>query len=77
MSALDGLFDVLTLGSGHSRCALLGDAGSLAVAIAHVVELGTTHVTAGSDFNLVDHRGVHREGALDADLEAAGPARSP
>lgn len=50
--------------------ALLGDAGSLADAIAQVVKLGATNVTVTNDLELGDLRAVKREGALDADAEA-------
>src|SRR3954469_26043880 len=52
------------------REALLLDLGLLAPQVAQVVQLRAAHVTAGDDLDVVDHRGVHREGALDADLEA-------
>ena len=50
--------------------ALLLDLGLLAAQVAQVVQLGAAHVTAGHDLDLLDDRGVHREGALDADAEA-------
>src|SRR4051812_27127505 len=56
--------------SGRSGVPLLLDLGLLAAQVAQVVELGATHVTAGDELDVVDDRGVHREGALDADLEA-------
>src|SRR4051812_44228455 len=49
--------------------ALLLDLGLLAAEVAQVVELRATHVTAGQDLDLVDDRGVQREGALHADAE--------
>src|SRR3954452_3431608 len=52
---------------GH---ALLLDLGGLAAQLAEVVQLGPAHVTAGHDLDLLDDRGVHREGPLDADAEA-------
>ena len=45
------------------------DLGSLAVAVAHVVQLGTANVTLGQNFDLVDDRRVNREGTLHADAE--------
>ena len=56
--------------SGLGLVAALLDLGGLAAQIAQVVELRATHVTAGDDLDVVDHRRVHREGALDAHLEA-------
>src|SRR5690606_38960314 len=53
-----------------SAVALLLDLGLLAAQFAQVVELRTTHVTARDDLDVVDRRAVHREGALDAHLEA-------
>lgn len=34
-----------------------------------VVQLRATHVTTGDELDLLDDRGVHREGTLDADRE--------
>src|SRR3954454_3425727 len=56
--------------SAHDRVALLLDLGGLAAQLTEVVQLGATHVTAGHDLDLLDDRGVHREGALHADGEA-------
>src|ERR1700750_370816 len=50
--------------------ALLLDLRLLAAEVAQVVELGAAHVAAGHELDVVDDRRVHREGALDADLEA-------
>ena len=50
--------------------ALLLDLGLLAAKVAQVVQLRATNVTAGDDLDVVDDRGVHGGGALDADLEA-------
>src|SRR5688572_23839449 len=55
---------------GSAGGALLLDLGLLAAQLAQVVELRAAHVTAGDDLDVVDDRRVHREGALDADLEA-------
>ena len=55
--------------SALGRLALLLDLGGLAAQVAQVVELGATDVTAGDDLDLVDDRGVEREGPLDADTE--------
>src|SRR3954453_1680892 len=44
--------------------ALLLDLGGLAAQVAKVVELRAPHVTAGDDLDLVDDRGVQREGPL-------------
>src|SRR4051794_9142052 len=49
--------------------AALPDAGGLADAVAEVVQLGATHVTAGGDVDLLDLRRVHGERALHADAE--------
>src|SRR5699024_12778567 len=43
--------------------------GCLAVAIAQVVQLRATDLTAGQNLELVDVRGVHWDGALHADAE--------
>ena len=42
----------------------------LSTQVAQVVKLGPTDVAAGHDLDVVDDRRVHREGSLDADLEA-------
>ena len=52
-----------------SAVALLLDLGLLATQVAQVIELGATNVAAGDDLDVVDHWGVHRKGALDADLK--------
>src|SRR5690606_15653710 len=52
------------------RLALLVGAGLLAAELAQAAELGGTGVAAGDDLDRLDRRGVHREGALDADAEA-------
>ena len=49
--------------------AALADTGTLADAVAQVVELRAPHVTAGGDLDLLDLRRVHRERALHADAE--------
>lgn len=46
--------------------ALFADAGSLALAIAQVVELRSADVAALDNFDLPNGRSVHREGALDS-----------
>src|SRR3712207_3040122 len=56
--------------SARDGLALLLDLGGLAAQLAEVVQLGATHVTAGQHLDLLDDRGVHREGALDTDAEA-------
>src|SRR5215207_7935268 len=56
--------------SAGDRVPLLLDLGGLAAQLAQVVELGAADVAAGGDLDLLDDRGVHREGALDADTEA-------
>src|SRR3954467_4369352 len=56
--------------SARDDVALLLDLGGLAAQLAEVVQLGAADVTAGHDLDLLDDRGVHREGALDADAEA-------
>src|SRR3954468_501080 len=57
------------LGSGaRRRFALLLDLGGLAAEFAQVVQLGPADVTAPGHLDLGDVRGVHREGALDADV---------
>src|SRR6187402_1676201 len=50
--------------------ALLLDLGLLAAQFAQVVQLGPADIAAGDDLDVVDHRRVHGEGALHADLEA-------
>src|SRR6478735_8122454 len=50
--------------------ALLLDLRGLAAEVTEVVQLRATHVAAGHDLDLLDDRGVDREGALDADAEA-------
>src|SRR5690606_15545025 len=52
------------------RLAALADAGGLAAQVAQVVQLGATDAAAGGDLDLLDHRGVHGEGALDTDAVA-------
>ena len=59
----------ITGGCGTS-VALLFDLGGLPDAIAQVVELGPTDIATGDDLDLGEDRGVHGEGALDADAEA-------
>src|SRR5699024_3043222 len=54
---------------GAFRSALLLDLGVLTVALAQVVQLGATHVTAAQDVDLVHGRAVPPEGARDADAE--------
>src|SRR3954453_14191874 len=56
--------------SARDRLPLLLDLGGLAAQFAEVVQLGPADVTAGDDLDLLDDRGVHREGPLDADAEA-------
>src|SRR5690349_6166504 len=56
-------------GEGSSALATLLDLRRLPAQVAQVVQLGATDVTAGHDLDLVDDRGVQREGALDADAE--------
>src|SRR3954454_23020056 len=56
--------------SARDRLALLLDLGSLAAQLTEVVQLRPADVAAGDDLDLLDDRGVHREGALDADAEA-------
>src|SRR3954451_15207711 len=56
--------------SARDRLPLLLDLGGLAAQLAEVVQLGPADVTAGDDLDLLDDRGVHREGPLDADAEA-------
>src|SRR3954454_20394919 len=56
--------------SARDDVALLLDLGGLAAQLAEVVELGPTDVTAGQHLDLLDDRGVHREGALHAHAEA-------
>jgi len=52
------------------RWSRLLDLGLLAAEVSQVVELRATHVATGDDLDVVDHRAVHRERALDAHLEA-------
>src|SRR5205085_11460791 len=54
----------------REHVALLLDLGGLAAQVAQVVELRATDVTAGDDLDLVDHRRVHGERALDTGAEA-------
>lgn len=49
--------------------ALLADASSLAVTVAHVVELGATDVTAGNNLDLFDDGRVYGEGTLYTNAE--------
>src|SRR4051794_22272183 len=56
--------------SARDRLPLLLDLGGLAAQLAEVVQLRPADVTAGDDLDLLDDRGVHREGPLDADAEA-------
>ena len=49
---------------------LLLDLGGLAHLVAEVVQLGATDIALTGDLDLVDLRGVHREGTLNADGEA-------
>ncbi|VXB15296.1 hypothetical protein ARTHRO9V_120049 [Arthrobacter sp. 9V] len=49
--------------------ALFLDLCSLTAQCAHVVKLGAADVTLGDDLDLVDDRGVYREGTLYADTE--------
>lgn len=51
------------------RLAALLDAGSLAAQVAHVVQLRATYVTLADDLNLLQVRGVYREGTLNTDTE--------
>src|SRR5689334_454419 len=57
----------------HSGLAALLDLGGLAAQVAQVVELGAADVTAGHDLDLLEDRGVQREGALDTDAEGDLP----
>jgi hypothetical protein len=52
------------------RVALLFDFRLLAAKVAQVVQLRATNVSARDYLDVVDDRGVNREGSLDADLEA-------
>src|SRR3954469_6687307 len=56
--------------SARDRLALLLDLGGLAAQLAEVVQLRPADVAAGDDLDLLDDRGVHREGPLDAHAEA-------
>ena len=49
---------------------LLLDLGGLAHLVTEVVQLGATDIALTGDLDLVDLRGVHREGTLNADREA-------
>src|SRR4051794_21847161 len=49
--------------------ALFLDLRGLTTQCTHVVKLGAAHVTLGDELDLVDDRGVHREGTLHADTE--------
>src|SRR3954447_5642983 len=53
---------------GSALAALL-DLGGLAAEVAQVVELRAAYVATGHDLDLLEDRGVDREGALDADTE--------
>src|SRR5690606_34254481 len=53
----------------RGRLATLPDLGGLAVQVAEVVQLRTTHVTALDNLDLGDVRRVHRERTLHADTE--------
>src|SRR3954447_26409120 len=53
---------------GSALAALL-DLGGLAAEVAQVVELRAAYVATGHDLDLLEDRGVDREGALDADAE--------
>src|SRR5215475_12850447 len=55
---------------GRRGFAPLADPGGLAAQVAEVVQLGATDPAAGHDLDLVDGRGVHREGPLHADAVA-------
>src|SRR3954467_12381472 len=57
-------------GLAGDRVPLLLDLGGLAAQVTQVVELGPPDVAAGHHLDLLDDRGVHREGALHADAEA-------
>src|SRR6476659_156443 len=54
---------------GGLEVALFLDLRSLTTQVTHVVKLGAAHVTLGDELDLVDDRGVHREGTLHADAE--------
>src|SRR3954454_21855962 len=56
--------------SAGDDLALLLDLGGLAAQLAEVVQLGPADVTPSQHLDLLDDRGVHREGALHADAEA-------
>src|SRR5665647_697511 len=56
--------------AGGRHVALFLDLGSLAAQVTQVVKLGTAHVAAGHDLDLLDDRAVQREGTLDANTEA-------
>src|SRR3954468_16758911 len=56
--------------SARDDVALLLDLGGLAAQLAEVVQLRPADVAAGHDLDLLDDRGVHGEGALDAHAEA-------
>src|SRR5829696_1836519 len=56
--------------SARDDVALLLDLGGLAAEVTEVVQLRPADVAAGEDLDLLDDRGVHREGALDTDAEA-------
>src|SRR6478735_4822828 len=58
------------VGGTRSAVALLLDLGLLATEVAQVVQLRAADVATGDDLDVVDHRAVHREGALHAHLEA-------
>src|SRR3954454_4690772 len=57
--------------SARDDVALLLDLRGLAAQLAEVVQLGPADVTAGQHLDLLHDRGVHWEGALHADAEAA------
>src|SRR5215212_3397466 len=56
--------------SARDDVALLLDLGGLAAQLAEVVQLRPADVATRDDLDLLDDRGVHREGALHADAEA-------
>jgi hypothetical protein len=45
------------------------NAGRLAAKVAKVIELGAAYLTTAYDVDMIDHRGVEREYAFDADAE--------
>src|SRR5690625_791920 len=58
--------DLLSRGS----LALLANAGGLAAQVTQVVELGPAHIATGDDFDLLNSRRVHGEGALNTNAES-------